>query len=310
MRNYNGPIYLLIIFSLLATLLMWGNMISIYTGVVFNLFTILGIVAFDFMKTRRITLFQIWGVAFVYIIWAEMMNMSVLPSASRYLNAITFLFVSKSVLDIGYMTYHPKRYTNHLREAWLLVKPKAFFVVMVVMLVVWLSSNYLTVMATMNSGRQLGDVLGNSINVGGGIYLSFESYGVCAGSILLSLAFKEQHTLESSVLAARNDVSDNSWNPRSPYLYDSSLANLDRCSKCKASENENSLVGDGRCHSPVYGIKFYEEISESGILRTQWRYDYCNRGKADGSLPPSCRQDESRGVCLYDLPCRGLVLNS
>lgn len=213
MRNYNGPIYLLIIFSLLATLLMWGNMISIYTGVVFNLFTILGIVAFDFMKTRRITLFQIWGVAFVYIIWAEMMNMSVLPSASRYLNAITFLFVSKSVLDIGYMTYHPKRYTNHLREAWLLVKPKAFFVVMVVMLVVWLSSNYLTVMATMNSGRQLGDVLGNSINVGG-VFISASSLMVSAlaayyyrwhsrSSILWSLLFLLPVTMFQIILGTR-----------------------------------------------------------------------------------------------------------
>lgn len=84
MRNYNGLIYVLIILSLTATLLMWGNMVSIYTGVVFNLFTILGIVVLDFMKTRCITLLQIWGIAFVYIIWAEMISISVMPSASKY----------------------------------------------------------------------------------------------------------------------------------------------------------------------------------------------------------------------------------
>ena len=165
MRNCNGLIYVLIILSLTATLLMWGNMVSIYTGVVFNLFTILGIVVLDFMKTRRITLFQIWGIAFVYIIWAEMMDMSVMSSASRYLNAITFLLVSKSVLDVGYMTYYSKHYDSNLSESWLLVKPKAFFIVMVTMLVVWLSSNYLTVTITMTSGRQLSGVLGGGIDV-------------------------------------------------------------------------------------------------------------------------------------------------
>ena len=179
MRKYNEIIYILVVSSLVATLLMWGNKISIYTGVVFNFFTILGIVVFDFIKTQRITLFQVFGVGFVYIIWAEMLYMSELPYASRYLNAITFLLVSKSVLDIGYMTYHPKHYTCSLNKAWLLVKPKIFFVVMVTMLLVWLSTNYLTIITSMSSGRQLSDVLGNSINVWG-IFLSASSLMVSA----------------------------------------------------------------------------------------------------------------------------------
>lgn len=214
MGNHNGLLYVLIILSMMATLLMWGNLISIYTGVVFNLFTILGIVVLDFMKTRRITLFQIWGIAFVYMIWSEMMNMSVMPSASRYLNAITFLLLSNSILDIGYMTYHPKHYGGNLCEAWLLVKPKAFFAVMVTMLVVWLSSNYLTVMATMTSGRQLGDVLGSSINVVG-VFISSSSLMVSAlaayyyrwhskSGILWSLIFLLPVTMFQIILGTRS----------------------------------------------------------------------------------------------------------
>lgn len=214
MRNYNGLIYVLIILSLTATLLMWGNMVSIYTGVVFNLFTILGIVVLDFMKTRRITLFQIWGIAFVYIIWAEMMDMSVMSSASRYLNAIAFLLVSKSVLDMGYMTYHSKHYGSNLSEAWLLVKPKAFFAVMVTMLVIWLSSNYLTVLTTMTSGRQLSGVLGSSIDVWG-VFISASSLIVPAlaayyyrwhsqSSILWSLIFLLPVAMFQIILGTRS----------------------------------------------------------------------------------------------------------
>lgn len=167
MRNYNPVIWIIIFLSLSATFLMIERIISMYDTVVFQLFTILGIIVVDFLMSKRITLFQIWGVSYIYIIWSEMMIISVDTPYSRYLNTFTFLLVAKSVLDIGYMTFMPKKLNKKLNTAWYLMKPKTFFAVMVVMLISWLISNYTTVMVTLNSGRQYGNVLGSSVDVFG-----------------------------------------------------------------------------------------------------------------------------------------------
>ena len=137
-----------------------------YTCVASHLFVLIAMIVADYMGTKRITLFQIWNIGYIYILWAEMMQKS---SSERYMNAISFILIANAVLTLGYLSFRKRsKKLNDSRTMWLLRKNKTnvFFLLMCIMLVSWLSGRYALVIASSASGRQVGSVLGNSINVG------------------------------------------------------------------------------------------------------------------------------------------------
>lgn len=148
---------------------MYGNVISIYDCVSAHFFLLVGVIVSDFIIYRRITLIQIWNVAFIYVIWAEMIKKSVMFYSDMYMNAISFLLIANDLVLLGYLMKKTQCNSNisNNKTAWLLINPKGFFVSIVGLLILYLVSHYMSVVNSMGSGRSMGNVMGNSINVMG-----------------------------------------------------------------------------------------------------------------------------------------------
>lgn len=169
---------LLAIISMIAVLITHIGILTIYSCVAAHLFLLVAKIVADFMESRRITLFQIWNLGFIYILWAEMILKS---GSDRYLNAISFLLIANAILTLGYTSYKKNIIQTSMGNMWILRKDKnkLFFALMTVLFLFWLVTHYASVINSASSGRQLGNVIGNSINVGG-VFLSASSLMVSA----------------------------------------------------------------------------------------------------------------------------------
>ncbi len=164
--NNNIPIYFsaLIGLSVVCVTSMVLGLIPPMLCMELHLFLFIGIIVTDYAKTHRITLFQIWNVGYIYILWSEMMLRSVGDLSSQYINSSAFLLIANNILMIGYLTYSPRKVLRQHKK-WVLAGSETYLVLIVTILLLFVWGNYGRLVTTISSGRQMGSSLGSSIHL-------------------------------------------------------------------------------------------------------------------------------------------------
>lgn len=170
-------LYSLQVLSLSFVVAMMLEVITPSTCMKVHLFILMGLIVTDFRRTRRITLLQIWNLGFVYIVWSEMMLRSVGAMATGYINSFSFLLAANDILMIGYFYFSPKSKFN-ANSKWILQNSNAFIILTTIIFFMFLYGSFGRVLMSIQGGRQLGNVLGSSINLWGTF--------IGAGSLMVS----------------------------------------------------------------------------------------------------------------------------
>ncbi|MBR1401277.1 MAG: oligosaccharide repeat unit polymerase [Prevotella sp.] len=97
--------------------------------------------------------------------------------ATSYINSFSFLLAANDILMIGYFYYSPKSRFN-TNSKWILQNSNAFIILTTIIFFMFLYGSYGRVLMSIQGGRQLGNVLGSSINLWGTF--------IGAGSLMVS----------------------------------------------------------------------------------------------------------------------------
>lgn len=120
------------------------------------------IIGINYVKTRRITLFQIWLLAFIFMIWSEMMIITSRPNVSHSsITAIVFLLSANAILLLGY-EISPFKESHKLLKVSVFKSTKYLFWIIFFSLIAYFLNIRETIENTITSGRELSETLGGA----------------------------------------------------------------------------------------------------------------------------------------------------
>lgn len=117
----------------------------------------------DFFKKRSLTLYQVWIVAFIYIILSEMLLYDANIRASEDMRAVRFLLIANDLVLIGYLI-SPMRYRMRKMHTYVQIRRKQsiFLFFLMVCYVYYLYKELPLAFINYFLGRQFVDALGSS----------------------------------------------------------------------------------------------------------------------------------------------------
>lgn len=154
-------ITLLIITSLLLALIIPFYPEFTYTILKIELILYVAILVKDIAVTRKFTLLHTWEVAFVFIIWSNMILSAADDHSHLYTNPIVFYLVANSIVLIAYFNYHPSKTITNKTIFISSGRNTELLLFIAISLGLYLYFNYDKVVETLIFGRVLSKTLGS-----------------------------------------------------------------------------------------------------------------------------------------------------
>ncbi len=154
-------IAVLIIASLLIALIIPFFPEYTYLILKAELIIYISIIIKDIVSTKRFSLLHTWEVAFIFIIWSDMILCAAYDSSHLYTGPILFYLIANSLVLMGYFYHTPSLNSNrysvqtHTDHKWV------FLLVIVFCVLLYLYYNYEKVLETLAFGRVLSKTLGS-----------------------------------------------------------------------------------------------------------------------------------------------------
>lgn len=124
------------------------------------------LIIIDFRNTKTLNLYQAWIAGFIFIIMAEIIQLSYQENLSRnYIEPIVLFLEANNLVLLGYLI--TKNKVRNRKKVYSVTGGKrAFSVAIIISIVFFIASSYQRVIANLTNGRQLSNVLGSTSLLG------------------------------------------------------------------------------------------------------------------------------------------------
>lgn len=155
----------MLIIALIITSFIVSALIPLFPDITTSLLKCIAVVytsiaIVDIFKTKRISIQVIWIVAFIYIIWSEMLILSINDSQLTYMASIFYYLMACNAVLLGYQVFNwssiKKVSLYEIRDS------NTFLIVLILLTIYYLYSQYEAVFQTLIYGRILSDVTGGT----------------------------------------------------------------------------------------------------------------------------------------------------
>lgn len=133
----------------------------------FHIYIYIALAALNFIREKRVTLFHMWILGYVYIIWSDIIINCHVGNTIRYTNSINLLSMANSLFCVGYVFrgfFYTKSIDIHIKSEYSIVKNR-FLIVMLIALVTVCFFKYKGMIANLSGGRQLSNVTGSGVSI-------------------------------------------------------------------------------------------------------------------------------------------------
>lgn len=124
-----------------------------------EVFLYLWIVIKDLMRTRRFTLLHTWEIAFIFIIWSDMILCA--TDRNTYTLPIFFYTLANSLVLVGYFAHNKPSYSSRNMSSTYTEHKWGLLLVIILCTILYLYYNYDKVLETLAFGRVLSKTLGS-----------------------------------------------------------------------------------------------------------------------------------------------------
>lgn len=124
------------------------------------------LIVIDFTKTKTLNLYQTWIAGFIFIIMAEIIQLSYQDNLGRtYIEPIVLFLEANNLVLLGYL--FTKKKIRKVKYVYSVTgNKKAFSIAIYIAVIFFIANSYQRVIANLNEGRQLSNVLGSTTLLG------------------------------------------------------------------------------------------------------------------------------------------------
>lgn len=158
---------LLILISLILVPIMWIGLLS--PGIVINIhFYLLILMAIiNFKHLLKISLYQVWIAAFIFIILSEMLIIIADESdVNSYITSFSYLLLANDFVLLGYHSYKNKANNNKIYKIYNIEKKNLLLLVIILGIILYISGSVSSIISNIILGRQTSETTGSTSLIG------------------------------------------------------------------------------------------------------------------------------------------------
>ena len=153
---------LLLISFILSAMLYVVPESGIQTIIEIQLFVYVALIIVNFANNRRINLFQVWLVAFIFMIHSEMLILADYDNALEYLTPIFFFLISNNLVLVGYLISRPQNSRNSNSIDYKITNYHLYVLLLLLFYVIFIWNSISEAQQNLLLGRQLDETIGTT----------------------------------------------------------------------------------------------------------------------------------------------------